>query len=158
MKKIWLIGTGSLFLASGLVGQSADDFWHPAANLYINAQFQQAKMEVDQGLQQYPNDPKLKALAEKIKEQQKQQQQQQQNQEQQQSQGEQQQSDDQQDQQKDQKQEEQQQMSQAKEADEKKMSKEDAERILDALKNDEQENQKFRKPVKSGRRTTDKDW
>jgi hypothetical protein len=39
-----------------------------------------------------------------------------------------------------------------------KMTKEDAERILDALKNNEQDKQKIRKPAKSGRRNVDKDW
>ena len=38
------------------------------------------------------------------------------------------------------------------------MSKEDAERILEALKNDEQDNQKLRKPKKGGRRSVAKDW
>jgi len=38
------------------------------------------------------------------------------------------------------------------------MTKEDAERILDALKNDEQDTQKLRKPVSSGKRNVDKDW
>jgi tetratricopeptide (TPR) repeat protein len=41
---------------------------------------------------------------------------------------------------------------------EEKMTKEDAERILDALKNDEQDTQKLRKPVSSGKRNVDKDW
>ena len=39
-----------------------------------------------------------------------------------------------------------------------KMTKEDAERILDALKNDEQDMQKMRKPTRSGKRSVDKDW
>jgi outer membrane biosynthesis protein TonB len=148
-----------LCLVSGLPGQTADDFFHPAANFYANAKFQQAKVEVEKGLNLYANDAKLKALAEKIKEQQEQQQQQQQNQEEQQSQGEQQETNDQQDQQKSQEQQEQeQQLNQAKEEDQEQMSKQDAERILDALKNDEQQNQNLRKPIKGGRRTTDKDW
>ena len=159
MKTIWIFLICSLCFASIVSRQTPDDFWHSGAILYINGKFQQAKAEVDHGLQMYPNDPKLKALAEKIKEQQEQEQQQQQNQEQQQQQGEEQQSDDQQEQQEDQQNEEQQQqMAKAQEEDQEKMSKEDAERILDALKNDEQENQKLRKPIKGGRRTTDKDW
>jgi tetratricopeptide (TPR) repeat protein len=39
-----------------------------------------------------------------------------------------------------------------------KMTKEDAERILDALKNDEQDTQKLRKPARSRKRNVDKDW
>ena len=39
-----------------------------------------------------------------------------------------------------------------------KMTKEDAERILDALKNDEQDMQKMRKPTRSRKRNVDKDW
>jgi hypothetical protein len=38
------------------------------------------------------------------------------------------------------------------------MNKEDAERILEALKNDEQDKQKLRKPIKGGRRDVAKDW
>jgi hypothetical protein len=155
MNKRYLYILG-VWLASLLCGQTADDFWHPAANLYVNAKFQQAESEVDKGLQRFPDDPKLNALAEKIKEQQEQQQQQQQNQEEQQSQGEEQESNDQQEQQQEQE-DQQEQMSQMDE-DQEQLSKEDAERILDALKNDEQENQKLRKPIKGGRRSTDKDW
>ncbi|MCK5032980.1 MAG: tetratricopeptide repeat protein, partial [Calditrichia bacterium] len=44
------------------------------------------------------------------------------------------------------------------EEDKDQMSKEDAERILEALKNDEQDNQKLRKPKKGGRRSVAKDW
>jgi alpha-galactosidase/6-phospho-beta-glucosidase family protein len=158
MKNIYFVFILFCLLVS-IEGQTADDFWHPAANFYANAKFQQAMGEVENGLNLYPNDAKLNALAEKIKEQQEQQQQQQQNQEEQQSQGEEQESKDQQDQQPEQQQEEQeQQLSQAEEQDQEQMSKEDAERIMDALKNDEQENQKLRKPIKGGRRTTDKDW
>jgi lipopolysaccharide export LptBFGC system permease protein LptF len=158
MKKIYKM-IFILCLVFSLQGQTADEFWHPAANLYANAKFQQAMGEVENGLNLYPNDPKLNALAEKIKEQQEQQQQQQQNQEEQQSQGEEQETNDQQEQQQEQQQEEQdQQLSQAEQEDQEQMSKEDAERILDALKNDEQENQKLRKQIKGGQRTTDKDW
>jgi flagellar motor protein MotB len=153
--RIYIVG---FWLVSLLIGQTADDFWHSAANLYVNAQYKQAKVEVDQGLILFPNDPKLSALAEKIKEQQEQQQQQQQNQEEQQSQGEEQESNDQQDQQQEQQQDDQQQQTGQMEEEQEQMSKEDAERILDALKNDEQENQKLRKPIKSGRRSTEKDW
>jgi len=39
-----------------------------------------------------------------------------------------------------------------------KMTKEDAERILDALKNDEQDAQKLRKPTRSRKRNVAKDW
>lgn len=53
-----------------------------AANHYIAGQQQEALQAVERGLRQYPTDPKLMALAEKLKQQQ--QQQQQQNQEQQQ--------------------------------------------------------------------------
>jgi tetratricopeptide (TPR) repeat protein len=38
------------------------------------------------------------------------------------------------------------------------MTKEDAERILDALKNDEQDAQKMRKPARSRKRNVEKDW
>jgi hypothetical protein len=38
------------------------------------------------------------------------------------------------------------------------MTKEDAERILDALQNDEQDAQKLRKPVRSRKRNVEKDW
>jgi len=38
------------------------------------------------------------------------------------------------------------------------MTKDDAERILDALKNDEKDKQKMRKPTRARRQATDKDW
>jgi tetratricopeptide (TPR) repeat protein len=54
--------------------------------------------------------------------------------------------------------EEQQQEGEALEESEDKMTKEDAERILDALKNDEQDMQKMRKPAGSRKRNVEKDW
>jgi type IV secretory pathway VirB10-like protein len=55
--------------------QNADDIFHFAGNLYINGNNKGAIAEVDRGLSLYPNDPKLSALKEKIKEDEKKQQQ-----------------------------------------------------------------------------------
>jgi tetratricopeptide (TPR) repeat protein len=53
---------------------------------------------------------------------------------------------------------EEQQQGEAIEESQDKMTEEDAERILDALKNDEQDNQQMRKPARSRKRLVDKDW
>ena len=53
---------------------------------------------------------------------------------------------------------EEEQQGEALEESEDKMTKEDAERILDALKNDEQDMQKMRKPARSRKRNVEKDW
>jgi tetratricopeptide (TPR) repeat protein len=54
--------------------------------------------------------------------------------------------------------EQEEQQSEALEESKDEMTKEDAERILDALKNDEQDNQKLKKPARSRKRRVDKDW
>ena len=65
--------------------QNAEDYFHSGANSFINNDLPTAINEVNTGLSKYPNDPKLNALLEKLKEeQQKQQQQQNQQQDQQQ--------------------------------------------------------------------------
>lgn len=55
--------------------QNAEDIFHFAGNLYINGNNKGAIAEVDRGLSLYPNDSKLSALKEKIKEDEKKQQQ-----------------------------------------------------------------------------------
>jgi len=52
----------------------------------------------------------------------------------------------------------QEQQAQQGEKDKHQMTKEDAERILNALKNDEKENQEMRRPRTATRRVADKDW
>ncbi|WP_224995205.1 hypothetical protein [Cesiribacter sp. SM1] len=54
--------------------------FHAAANHYIAGQQQEALQTLEQGLRQYPNDQKLQALHQKLKQQQQQQQQQEQQQ------------------------------------------------------------------------------
>jgi outer membrane biosynthesis protein TonB len=57
--------------------QSADASFHAASNQYIHEKNREALSTVESALQRYPNDGKLKALRDKIKEEQKKQQQQQ---------------------------------------------------------------------------------
>jgi len=150
-----------LWFCPNLSAQTVDDYFHTASNFYVNGKNRQAKESVQTGLQIYPTDKKLNSLAGLIKEEEEQEQQQdsQEQQEGDQQEDQEQQSGD-QDEQQDQQagEEEQEQQGQAVEKDKDEMSKEDAERILEALKNDEQDNQKLRKPIKGRRRTTDKDW
>jgi Ca-activated chloride channel family protein len=55
--------------------QSAESSFHLASNHYIHKRLPEAKATVDQGLQKYPNDAKLNALKNKLKEEEKQDQQ-----------------------------------------------------------------------------------
>jgi len=60
----------------------ADDFFNSGAHFYISNNIPQALESVEEGLKQYPSDVKLKKLEELLKQQSQQQQQQQQNQQQ----------------------------------------------------------------------------
>lgn len=153
-------------------GQSATDYFHGSAQSYIASDIQGAIAKVQQGLAKYPNDPKLNQLLQKLEEEQeKQQQQQQQNQENQEEQEDQQEQN--QEQQNEQEQEEQEQEQKEGENNEqnepqeqdgqpqepKEMSKEDAEKILQALAQKEKELLKeFKKQKPQGSATHDKDW
>jgi outer membrane biosynthesis protein TonB len=48
--------------------QSVDEYFNISANHYVNARTQQAKQTISEAFKKYPNDPKLKALADKMKE------------------------------------------------------------------------------------------
>lgn len=178
MKKLIFI----LFMASAstaVYGQAADEYFHGGAQSFIKADLQTAINEVQSGLAKYPNDAKLNALMQKLKEEQKkQQQQQQQNQQQKkEQQNKENQDQKQQDQQqKDQEQKEQQkkeqQQSDGKDQEEqdpqevdpdklqsKQISKEDAEKILKALAQKEKELLKeFKKKKTNGSAKHEKDW
>ena len=74
-----------LLFAGNVQAQSAGEFFNRAARSYVKTAKEQALKEVNDGLTKYPDDAKLKALKEKLnqdqeKEQQEQEQQQQQNQ------------------------------------------------------------------------------
>jgi alpha-galactosidase/6-phospho-beta-glucosidase family protein len=101
-----------------LNAQTAGEYFIGGANLYINGQNDQAKIYVEEGLRKYPDDKKLQALKNKIDEEQKQENQNKnENQEQEENK-----------ENKDNNQQEQQQQG---------ISKEDANRLLEALANDE---------------------
>ena len=137
--------------------QTARGFFDLGANLYIKGHLEQAIQVVNQGLQKFPNDPYLKALAEKLK--QKKQQQQQQQQQNQEKQNKQKQKQKQQQQKKKQQNDQQKkQQTRQQKGQKKQMSKKEAERILQALK---EENKKFKREhlrVPAGRRQLDKNW
>ena len=158
------------FIAVTAQAQDADSFFHRGANSYINSQLNQAIQIVDEGLFQHPNDAKLNALKQKLEEEKEKQQQQQQNQQNQDQ--EQQQEQDQQQENQEQNEEEQQEQEQGegseenepkpeegKEIDSKEISKEDAEKILNALAQKEKELLKdFKKKKSKDSATHDKDW
>lgn len=151
--------------------ERSDAYFHNGANYYINGKLYEALAEVEKGLQQKPEDPKLNELYQKIQEELKKQQPQPQDQKQQQDE---QQSDDSQQQEQDrqQKQDEQQknkpdeqpsqeQRQQAEQQiaeNQEEISKEDAERILNALENQEKQLQKNRKLRGKRKRRSAKDW
>lgn len=166
-----------LFIASGSVvmAQSADSYFHGGAQSFINADLQGAIAQVQQGLTQYPNDPKLNALLQTLeeeKEKQEQQQQNQQNQDQQEQDQEEQQNQDQQQQNQEEQNEEQQDQQEGEQNEQnepqeqegqaqqpREISKEEAEKILKALAQKEKELLKeFKKQKPQGSATHDKDW
>ncbi len=178
MKKLILL---SLFVFAGIAvsAQDAESYFHRGANSYINSQLQDAINIVDEGLFQHPNDPKLNALKQKLEEEkEKQQQQQQQNQQNEnQDQEEQEQEQENQEQDQDQQQEEEQEQQEqekdqgegdeenqpkpeeAEPVDPKEISKEDAEKILQALAQKEKELLKnFKKKKSKDSSTHEKDW
>lgn len=166
----------SLLLTTFAFAQSADNYFHGGAQSFINADLQTAINEVQEGLSRYPNDSKLNALMEKLQQEQEKQQQQQQQQEQQQNQDQQSQQEQEQDQNQEQQdqenQEQQQQQEQSEnqdaqnpqemnpeELESQKISKEDAEKILQALAQKEKELLKeFKKKKTDGSAKHDKDW
>jgi Mg-chelatase subunit ChlI len=75
-----------LFAAQKVCAQTADDFFNGGAQLYISNNIPAALEKTEGGLKLYPNDVKLKKLAELLKQQQQQQSQQNQQQKNQQSQ------------------------------------------------------------------------
>ena len=153
MKRILFIFLFTIIMFNLVHAQKAMGFFHLGANLYIKGHLDQAIQVVQEGLQKFPQDPYLNALAKKLK-QKKQQRQQQQQQQQQKKQGQKKQ----QAQKEKQKQENKQQQQQQQKGQKKQMTKKEAERILQALK---EENKKFKKEhlrVPAGRRQMDKNW
>ncbi len=136
--------------------QTARGFFNLGADLYIKGHLQQAIQVVQEGLQHFPDDPYLKALAQKLKEKKKQQQQQ--RQQQQQNQNQQQKKQKQQKQRQAEKERQKKEQQQKQNGKKKQMTKKEAERILRALK---EQNKKFKKEhmrVPAGRRQMDKNW
>jgi outer membrane biosynthesis protein TonB len=165
--------TFSILLASTAWAQSADEYFHGGAQSFISADLQTAIKQVQNGLNNYPNDPKLNALMQKLQEEQeKQQQQQQQNQDQQQQNQQQQERQQEQEEQDQEEQEQEQQQSEGENQEEQdpqemnpedlksqQISKEDAEKILQALAQKEKELLKeFKKKKSEGSAKHDKDW
>lgn len=63
------------FILSPLINvfaQTAAGYFNASAHMYVDNKPQQALQKVSEGLTKYPNDPQLKALAEKLKEEKKQ--------------------------------------------------------------------------------------
>lgn len=154
--------------------QSADEFFHGAANAFINADMQKALETVERGLSQYPNNSNLSQLKRLIEEEREKQQQQQQSQQQNSEQQEE--NKDQQEQEQTSEQDEQEQKEASKQNEENasnqpedieegedlipnEISKEDAEKILKALAQKEKDLLKeFKKPKSKANTTHDKDW
>jgi hypothetical protein len=161
------------FLTLPVLAQSADQYFHNGAQYFINADLQTSLNYVEEGLMEYPNDRKLNALYEKLKEEQEKQQQQQQQQDQQQQNQQDQEQEQQQEQQNQQQQENQEEQgSEGEEQSEQspqevnpedlqsqQISKEEAEKILRALAQKEKELLKeFKKKKSTGSAKHEKDW
>ena len=54
------------FLPAALLAQSAMDYFHTAANHYVNADKKKAKTTIQEGIRKFPDSQKLKTLASKI--------------------------------------------------------------------------------------------
>lgn len=146
-----------LFAASAAHAQTAEDFFHGGAMFYLSNNIPSAKEVVTNGMQRFPDDAKLKKLWELLNQQQQSQNQQQQQQPQEQK------------QEQEQKQKQPEQKEQESKSDENKqdqsqrmeahaMTPEEANKLLDAQKGEEQVLQ-FRPPDKPKDRTTPlKDW
>ncbi|MEL6823256.1 MAG: hypothetical protein AAFP70_15960 [Calditrichota bacterium] len=187
MKTLTISMSAILLLSSLLFAEDANTYYHMGAQGYIGGKLGEAIAAVERGLELEPGHPELQALYEKLKEQQeqqqqnhqdqqdqeKQQEQQQQHQDQQEQQEqeqEQQQNENEDDQEKDEQEQQQNQQEQNKdeeqqppkpelgEEEKKDISKEEAERILQALRSKEKENKKLRKPKARGKGKVAKDW
>lgn len=171
MKKLIAI-VFSFLIVTVATAQTADDYFHNGAQSFIGADLETAIDQVQQGLVQFPNDPKLNALMQKLqeeKERQQQQQNQEQQQQEQQSEQQQQQQNEEQDQENQQQQEQESEGENQEEQEPQEMnpedlqsqqiSKEDAEKILQALAQKEKELLKeFKKKKSDGSAKHDKDW
>ena len=133
-------------------------YFHPAASLYIHGDTTGASNLVAKGLSVFPDDGKLLRLKEVLEQQQEQQQnennQQQQNQDQQQDDQQQ----DQQDQQQDQQDQNQEQPQQPEPPSAEQMSADEAEQLLDAMRQEEQNKRLQLHPVMGAPVKVDKDW
>lgn len=167
-----------LLMSAGAFAQTAEEYFHGGAQSFIHADLQTAINQVQDGLTQYPNDTKLNALMEELqKEQERQQQNQDQQQEQQQDQNQENEQEEQEQDQQNQQQDEQEQEQQEQESEgenqgeqspeemqsdpleSQKISKEDAEKILQALAQKEKELLKeFKKKKSDGSAKHEKDW
>lgn len=173
MKRLSLVLLLS-FLSLPVLAQSADQYFHNGAQYFINADLQTSLNYVEEGLMNYPNDRKLNALYEKLKEEQEKQQQQQQQEQQQQNQQDQEQEQEQQQDQQNQEQQENQENQESEgeqqneqqpqemnpeELESQQISKEEAEKILRALAQKEKELLKeFKKKKSTGSAKHEKDW
>jgi outer membrane biosynthesis protein TonB len=154
----------TILILTGLaVAAVADDleydsaYFHPAASLYIQGNMAGASNLVARGLAEFPDDGKLKRLKELLENQQEDQQKQDQEQQEDQEQDQKQQDQEAQDQEpQDQQQNDQQQQPEPQRAEQ--MSQDEAERLLDAMKQEEKNKRLELHPVMGRPVNVDKDW
>jgi hypothetical protein len=121
------------------LAQTADDYFHTASQQYVFGQNQASKQTIEEGLRRFPNDPKLSALKDKIKEPPKQDQQSQQ--------------------QKDRQNQQQNRQQHPKPQPQKgEIGRDQADRILQALQNKEKEDLKKKQERTPQQEKSDKDW
>ncbi len=75
--RIYFVLVFTLLFAGKVQAQSAGEFFNRAARSYVKTAKEQALKEVNDGLAKYPNDAKLKALKEKLNQEQEEEQQEQ---------------------------------------------------------------------------------
>lgn len=136
----------SLFTLTLMIlnAQTVSDYFHKAANFYIKSEKANAKKTIEEAIQKFPNDPKVKQLANAINKLPEDPPKDNKNNKQQ------------PDKPKDQKQDQQKQQQPQQQP---QMSKENAQQILDALQQDEKNTQdKAKKQPVRGKKKADKDW
>jgi Ca-activated chloride channel homolog len=141
MKKIFILLI-SLFCKTAF-SQTAEDYFHTSAQLYIQEKKTEAKENLIKGIQKYPSEKKLQELLAKIKDEEKKDNKQNQNKN----------DDKNKDKKKDEKKQQQQQQKQD-------ISKEDAQRLLEAMNNDEKKlrDKMNEKKMKAANGQIEKDW
>lgn len=157
MRFIFLLGF--LTVCSAASAQTAADYFHESANHYINSRMPKAIESAETGLKRYPNDVKLRTLRGKLKEEEEDPSKKKQDEDEQQNQDDKKQDDKQQNkQQQDEPKPDEQQQNGQPQSQPQQFSREEAEKILNSLKQDEKKTMQKYQVKRVGAVKIEKDW